>query len=168
MKRILMLAAIALASAAPAAFAAEQHTDVYLHELASGGFHMIPEQMTANVGDTLVLTVHNQGLEKDNVLHDLVVCGDVASQPPTTCNDKWGATGAISNNVTAKLTVPVKAAGAYWYYCDLPGHAQAGMAGKLTVAGAATAPKTSPGTSVLGSLIALVGVALLVRKGRLK
>lgn len=170
MNRPLLCAlAAALFLLAPAAGAATLNVDVYLHETAQG-LHALPETMSANVGDTLRLTVHNQGSVKDNSQHWLMVCGD-GPQPPgfgSECADKWGFTGMIQNNQSAILTATAKKAGTFSYYCPIPGHPEAGMAGVLTVqaAGAAAPQKDAPGLALLGSLIALVGVALLLRKVR--
>ena len=167
MNRTLLALAFTLALVPVANAAGDVITkDVYLHEY-SQGFHMVPDSITANVGDTLRLTVRNQGVDHDNGPHDLVVCGD-GPTPAVDCGDIWGFTPHIANNQTAVLTAVLKKPGTFTYYCDLPGHAQAGMAGTLTVqgAGATTTSKTSPGVAVLGSLIALAGVAIVRRKAR--
>ena len=49
------------------------------------------------------------------------------------------------------------------YYCDVPGHAAAGMFAILNVKGAGAA-KPAPGAAVIGTLMALGAVALLRRR----
>lgn len=133
-----------------------------LHEF-SGGFHLVPERVDANVGDTLVLHVTNQGSSP----HNLMLCGDdagSASGPGQTCaHPLAGPTKNLGQGESADLPpVVIKSAGKFFYYCTLPGHAQGGMYGELKVAGASE--KKSGGEAALGALVALVGVALSLRR----
>lgn len=44
-----------------------------------------------------------------------------------------GVSDTVDNGGTAELKITNLAAGTYEYYCDIPGHRQAGMVGTLTV-----------------------------------
>lgn len=135
--------------------------NVQLHELASGGFHMVPERIDANVGDTLKLTVTNQGQSP----HNLVVCGD-GKAPSSTCDDKWAFTNTLDAGATKEITVAsIPKGGSFYYYCMMPGHGPGGMSGELKVAGSA-ATKTSPGTAVAGTLGALAACAIFMARRR--
>jgi nitrite reductase (NO-forming) len=80
--------------------------------------------LTANVGDTIRLTVING----DPVLHDLVI-------------DEFGAdTGEmLGQDETVILEFVVDRPGEFTYYCSIPGHKQVGMHGLLVVVGDAPA-----------------------------
>jgi uncharacterized cupredoxin-like copper-binding protein len=143
----------------PAAHA--EDIDVQLHEVESGGFHILPDAMNAQKGETLNLTVTNQG----KIAHDLVVCGD-GPVPPTDCQDVWGFIAPLQAGQTARLTATAKKAGTFTYYCSLPGHAAGGMRGTLTVQGDNGSSKPSPGTALVGTLMSLAVVAFLVRRER--
>lgn len=150
------LAILALALA-PTALAAEYEHNVYLHEY-SGGLHIVPEQINAKVGDTLKLTITNQGASP----HNFMVCGD-GEDFDEACSDRWGFTGMIEPNATAPVTVEVKEAGRFDYYCYVPGHKGAGMAGVLVVTGGAEEKSNIP----LGPLaFAALGAAALAFRRR--
>lgn len=78
--------------------------------------------LTANVGDTIRLTVING----DPVLHDLVI-------------DEFGVnTGELLQlEETVTLEFVVDRPGEFTYYCSIPGHRQVGMHGLLQVEGEA-------------------------------
>jgi nitrite reductase (NO-forming) len=80
--------------------------------------------LTANVGDTIRLTVVNG----DPVLHDLVI-------------DEFDAdTGELVQlDETVVLEFVVDRPGEFTYYCSIPGHRQVGMYGLLVVEGEALA-----------------------------
>ncbi|GEM_PF-4539867 len=132
--------------------------EVELHEF-SAGFHIAPERIDGVVGDTVRIHVINLGPSP----HNLLVCGDGVS-PGTTCNDKWaGPTKNLGNNESIDLPpFTLKKAGTFYYYCAIPGHAQGGMVGELKVTGGAT--NKSGGEAALGAIVALAGVAFLVRR----
>lgn len=164
----LLTAALALASSA-AAIAIP--VEVQLHDAGAGGFgfHVLPEEMNARVGDTMHL--HVVVSESDQTVHDLVVCGDVVpvkdkkAQPPSSCRDKWAFTVPIDVGSSRDINFTVPKSGDFAYYCDIPGHAQGGMSGTLHVAGSTTSPtKSSPTTALIGTLVALVAVALARRR----
>lgn len=159
MRTILILVPVLAALLAPAAHA--EDIEVQLHELESGGFHVLPDAMNAQVGETMNLTVINQG----QIAHDLVVCGD-GPTPPSDCKDIWGFITPIQAGQSAKLTAVPKKAGTFTYYCSLPGHAAGGMRGTLTVQGTSGAQKPSPGVALIGTLMSLAAVALLVGRKR--
>jgi uncharacterized cupredoxin-like copper-binding protein len=149
-----------LVVAIPVAVAEDVQSDVFLHELDSGGYHIAPDQLTVNVGQSVKLTVHNAG----TIQHDLWVCGDGESFA-SDCDDIWGATPEIPPNGTAVVSFTAKKAGTFQYYCHIPGHKPAGMLGTLHVQGEAGG-KPSPSTAVLGSLMAMGAVALSLRSRR--
>jgi nitrite reductase (NO-forming) len=78
--------------------------------------------LTANVGDTVRLTVING----DPVAHDLTI-------------DEFKVTTGqmISDEQTVVLEFVVNTPGKFKYYCSVPGHRQIGMEGTITVEGTA-------------------------------
>jgi plastocyanin len=131
--------------------------DVQIHELGPGGpFHVLPERIEANVGDTLTLIVTN----KAEGPHNLVVCGD-GKAPSQTCAAKWAFTNNIDTNATRTETIAsLPKGGTFYYFCLLPGHAATGMNGELKIAG----EKKAEGTALVGSILALATVALVLRR----
>ncbi|MFN8377564.1 MAG: copper-containing nitrite reductase [Anaerolineae bacterium] len=79
--------------------------------------------LTANVGDTVRVTFVNA----DGVLHSFT-------------QDTFGATTGQFNGLDEARTVEfvVTQPGEFNYFCDVPGHREAGMQGKLLVAGEVT------------------------------
>lgn len=137
----------------PTALAVEQEHQVHLHEY-SGGFHIIPEQIVAKVGDVLKLTVINTGESP----HNLLVCGDGA-KPQESCADRWGFTGMIASNETATMQATVKESGTFEYYCYIAGHKGAGMTGILQVAcegGGKSIPALPVGIALAAAAIAVL------------
>ena len=102
--------------------------DVQIHEFHPGGpYHVVPERIDANVGDTLKLHVTNKG----NSTHNMVVCGD-GKTASDKCADKWAFTNNIDPNSTKNITVESLAkGGTFYYYWLLPGHAPISLAGNL-------------------------------------
>ena len=149
---------------APPASAATKEIQIYLHELTGQGFHLVPPEANAEAGDTIRFSVTNQGLDHDNQQHDFIVCGDGAA-PTSPCERKLAFTALIPNNATAIATLANAPAGDYAMYCDIPGHAEAGMVGTLHVAGTVTT-KASGGGALLGTLMALCGLAVFRRHAR--
>lgn len=143
----------------PLAGAAAQEIPIFLHETA-GGLHLVPEIVNAKVGDTLKFTVTNSGESP----HNFKVCGDGES-PLESCTDTWGFSGMIQPNATAIVSATPTKAGTFDYYCYIPGHKGAGMAGKLVVQGGA---ETSgiPGLPAAGTVLAVATLALFVRRTR--
>lgn len=157
--RTLLIVAVVVLAVTPSAAALNRQLEVFLHEV-EGGLHLLPENMEANVGDTLQVTVTNLGESP----HNLLFCGDPASTRES-CKDRWAFTPNIAPNATATLSVPLRKGGTFDYWCALPGHKQLGMTGTLTVTGDSSDLKQdSPGLAVLGSLAALGAVALLLRR----
>jgi uncharacterized cupredoxin-like copper-binding protein len=143
--------------AAPTAGAVTREIEVVLHEY-SGGLHVIPETINANVGDTLVLTVVNQGASQ----HNLRVCADQPPKPSIDCGESWGQTRYdMQANETAPLQVEVKRSGTFEYYCYVPGHKGAGMRGELHVASDAAEAKSIPGAPLAG-ILALLGTLIFL------
>ena len=163
---ILALALVASAVAAPAAAQETQgqtyeHT-VYLHEY-SGGLHILPERINAKVGDTLVLTVLNQGASS----HNLRVCGDTPPSPSSECQQSWGQTKfSIAPNESVLLTIEdIPKAGTFEYYCYIPGHKSGGMVGELIVQGDAEESGV-PGFTIVTLALALGVAVALARRSR--
>lgn len=154
---VLLLAGLSLAGAATAQEGRTIAIQAQLHELPSGGLHMLPERIDARVGDTLVVEVVNQGTTK----HNLVFCGDPAGA--STCNERMAFTRLLDPGASQEITFTVEDAGTFDYYCDLPGHKQGGMAGTLYVTGESKKNESpGPGPAIL--VLALVGIALLLRR----
>ena len=158
MIRPVLMAAAALVLI-PAAGAAQQQHTVFLHEY-SGGFHIVPEQIHAKVGDIVALTIENDGTS----VHNFLVCGDGTS-PLEKCDDRWGFTGMIEPNATARVTVTAKKAGTFDYYCYIPGHKGGGMKGQLVVQEASAAKNEVPAPAI-GALAGLLVVAALIGRRR--
>lgn len=142
---------------APLASAAEVEHTIYLHEY-SGGLHILPETINANVGDTLKVTVVNQGQSP----HNLLFCSDGAS-PLEKCDKPWGVSRMIPAGESAPLVVELDKPGTFDYYCPIAGHKSGGMTGTLVVQGEA-AEKSVPGHGALAALLALVGAVLVLRR----
>ena len=157
----LLLAAVPAQAQPPPGACARTGTtlecDVQIHELGAGGpYHVLPERIDANVGDTLILHVTNAAHSP----HNLVVCGD-GTPPSDKCADKWAFTNDIAANATRNATVQsIPKAGTFYYFCLLPGHAAIGMKGELKVTG----EKKSGGTATLGAVLAIAAAALVLRR----
>lgn len=92
---------------------------------------LINPDLTANVGDTIKLTVINA----DAVLHDLKI---------DAFNISTGEMKEKDQSVT--LTFAPDKPGEFTYYCSAPGHQLIGMQGKLLISGEA-APQTTSHTT---------------------
>ena len=144
---------------APFATASDIAVPVQLHETAAG-FHVIPEQVNANVGDTITMTIENQGESP----HNFMICGD-GTNNNADCNDRWAFTGMIQANDTATMTFTVPNAGTFDYYCYIAGHKLGGMRGKLVVQG--DAPKSGiPDVGLLGVAGVALAAMLVARRQR--
>ncbi|MBI1278571.1 MAG: nitrite reductase, copper-containing [Anaerolineaceae bacterium] len=95
---------------------------------------MNPE-LTANVGDTVKITVING----DAIQHDL------------TIDEFKVSTGTMSaKDQTAVITFVADKPGSFKYYCATPGHRQVGMEGTLTIKGEAAAGSQTASSSSTG------------------
>lgn len=160
MRLILALAFLALL--VPTAAAREFEEIVYLHEYADG-LHITPKQINAQAGDVIRMTVINQG----QGLHNLKVCADEGqspSAPPRDCERLGAFTRNLIANESAPAVFTVPGSSAYWYYCDIPGHTEGGMAGTILVASDAGGTKESGSGVVLGALAGLAAAAVLARR----
>ena len=84
---------------------------------ALDSFQFDPSAITASVGDTVNVTLDNTGaLEHNFVLTEFNV-----------------SLGPVPGGQTANGSFTPDAAGTYEYFCDVPGHREAGMVGTLTV-----------------------------------
>ena len=157
-----LAAVLAFASVASAQTSTQYEHTVFLHEY-SGGLHIVPEQINAKVGDTLVLTVLNQGASP----HNLRVCGDTPPKPSESCEQSWGQTRFnIEPNGTAPLMVEVAKAGKFEYYCYVQGHKGAGMVGTLIVEGDEKNGVPAPGAIPILALVGALALALARRRSR--
>lgn len=153
----LLLLSAALLALVPTAGAEEVEHIVYLHEY-SGGLHIVPETITAKVGDTLKVTVVNEGRSP----HNLIFCGDGTS-PLEKCNERWAFTANIPAGESAPLTVTLTKAGTFDYYCDIPGHKSGGMTGVLTVQGEPE-KRSVPPPGLVAAALAAAAAALVLRR----
>jgi len=89
--------------------------DVTVEGLDSFAFN--PATLTATVGQTMNVTLDNTGvLEHNFVIDEFSV-----------------RLGPIQGGQESSGSFTPDAAGSYTYYCDVPGHREAGMVGTLTV-----------------------------------
>ena len=136
--------------AALAQDAAPLEQTIYLHE----NLHIVPERINAVQGDKIAAYVINAGTTP----HDILFCGDGVNDA-STCKDRWSFV-RLDPGQEANITVPVKKAGTFDYFCSIPGHKQGGMRGELIVQSSGEEKKLpAPGLlSVVG--LALAGIAL--------
>ena len=159
MNRIALAALLALVSVPPAlAQDAPLEQTVYLHE----NLHIVPERINARVGDTIQAHVINAG----QTPHDLLFCGD-GTNDVSACQDRWSFI-RLNPGQEGNITVEIKEAGTFDYYCSIPGHKQGGMRGELIVQGSTGETKNPiPGMGLLLALAAAgVGLALLRKRPR--
>lgn len=128
---------------------------MYLHE----NLHIVPERINVQVGDTLRVNVINAGTSP----HDVVFCGD-APNGGSQCNDRWAFSPRLNGGMETNITVPVKDAGTFEFYCSIPGHKQGGMKGEIIVQGEPE-KKLVPAPSFLPALVLLALAALVLRRG---
>jgi uncharacterized cupredoxin-like copper-binding protein len=83
-------------------------------------FAYSPNTFTAKVGEKITFNVTNKG----TIDHTFVILGQ---------NGQEAAKILIAVGATQQLEYTPTAAGDYKIECDIPGHAEAGMTGKLTV-----------------------------------
>jgi uncharacterized cupredoxin-like copper-binding protein len=120
-------AATAAATPAPAAAATTAPTQAAAAapqaiELRAGDFFYEPSTLNAKAG-TIVVTMQN--VSDGNRPHTFIVKGKDGSDMAKTDRIMPGQTG--------KLEFTIREAGTYEYYCNLPGHADRGQKGTLTV-----------------------------------
>ncbi len=112
-------AALALAGCSPATPAGP--TSVPAQNFTVGGldaFKFDPPTLTAKVGEQINIVLDNKGVLE----HNLVIDEFSLHLGPVT-----------GGNKSAPGTFTPTAAGTYVYYCDVPGHKDAGMTGTLTI-----------------------------------
>lgn len=105
----------AMTSTIPAAPAA---TSLTVQADPDGGLAFVEESLTAPAGP-VAFTLANES----SVPHNIAVEGGGIDAGPSE---------TIQGGGTAELVVDLPA-GEYEYYCDVPGHREAGMVGSLTV-----------------------------------
>ena len=89
-----------------------------------------PTKIEVAASGSVTLAMENQGA----IQHDLTFPGGET-------------TGAVDSAATGTVTVDVPAAGLD-FWCSIPGHKEAGMAGHISVAGAAQPTPNAGGTTV--------------------
>lgn len=152
---VVLSAVVILAPATLAQDAQPLEQTIYLHET----LHIVPERINAAEGDQISARVLNAG----STPHDILFCGDGPNEQ-STCRDRWSFV-RLEPGQEANITVPVKKAGTFEYFCSIPGHKQGGMRGELMVQGVATDEKGIPlGASL--ALLALVASASLALRRR--
>lgn len=146
-----------VATFAPSAAAQDGPVEqtIYLHET----LHIVPERINVVQGDTIQARVINAGTTP----HDVLFCGDGVNEQ-STCKDRW-AFVRLEGGQETNITVPVKKAGTFEYYCSIPGHKQGGMRGELIVQGTADERKVpAPALAGLATVLAVVAFAIRRRK----
>lgn len=129
--------------------------EAYLHD---NPLHLVPERFDAKVGDTLQVHVTNQGASP----HTIVFCGDGVNGE-STCKDRW-AFASLQPAQDGNLTVPIKKAGAFEFYCDIPGHKQGGMRADLVIASDGAEKKSVPAPEAWLVLAAIGAFGIFVRR----
>lgn len=161
---VLLLLALATPTASAQQDGAATHEiTLYLHDEPT--FHVSPELLRVDVGDTLEITVINDS--NTSAQHDLLFCGD-GRDADTACDDPWVATPLLQPDQEFNLTLTVDQAGTFDYYCTIVGHKAAGMRGELQVlANGNDEPggKSSAPWFVLG-LVGALGAAALAHGRR--
>jgi len=77
-----------------------------------------PDHITANKGDKIELTLINKDAAQP---HSLLI-------PDLNFNS-----GEIAPNSEGTFTITASKKGEFQFYCDIPGHKEVGMVGKITV-----------------------------------
>lgn len=98
---------------------------------AEGGeFYFKPDALAAQAGQGVRVTLTNVG----SVEHTFAISNKPKSEDPTpwTTNDGKEIAHAPAGS-TGKGSFKAPTPGEYLFYCDVPGHAQAGMVGTFTV-----------------------------------
>ena len=90
-------------------------------EVVATEFMFEPDTITASPGDTLIITLRNDGSDDHNIEFELP-------------DDDYEIDEDVPPGASAELTVPVPdLTGDYVFYCPIAGHRQLGMEGTLTV-----------------------------------
>jgi len=112
--RVLGASVLALAASLPAAA-----DDVRTIELVAEEFSFTPAEVTVEPGETVRMKLVNEG----RISHNLVISGDGLK----------GRTQTIQSGKTDSFTITASETGTITFFCDVPGHKQAGMTGELVV-----------------------------------
>ena len=162
---VLALGALVLAGSAHAQGDKTYEVTIELHEWEGGGMHLWPVQYNVPQGAEVQFTVSNPS--NNTISHDLVVCAEPPDQDAACAPDNvWARTPLIPPGETRTLTFTASQAGTFEYYCQVVGHKSAtpGMKGTLNVQSSGVETNESPSLAALGSIVALVGVALALRR----
>ena len=109
--------ALSLALAACSSGTATPAGGVSLNVAGSDSFKFEPAALTAKVGQVVTVNLQNKG----NLDHSFVI---------DELNVKLET---VKAGTTQGVTFTPGTAGTYMFYCDVPGHKEAGMTGTLTV-----------------------------------
>lgn len=99
-------------------------------QLSGAEFFFDPEALSANNGQAVRIELRNTG----SVEHTFVMPNQTAAEDPepwVTKDGKVIAKAPVGSTGRGAFTAP--APGEYVFYCDIPGHAEAGMHGIFTV-----------------------------------
>ncbi|MFN8500197.1 MAG: plastocyanin/azurin family copper-binding protein [Anaerolineae bacterium] len=88
-------------------------------------------QLTAAANAPLTVTFSNAGALAHSLIFDLPPANDKAGDVGVP--NGWATGQGIAAGQSATLNLPALPPGQYRYYCAVPGHAEAGMVGTLTV-----------------------------------
>jgi len=120
--RSAVLAAVVLGACSPKTAAADTPARSRLVEIIATEFHLDPDRIMAEPGETLTLSLRNEGAVVHSLAVDLGSAG-IARLPAT-----------VKPHETAEMTITVPASpGDFAYYCPIDGHRALGMAGMLSV-----------------------------------
>lgn len=155
-----LVAALLVGSLPVVAAAGEREFEVVLHELAPGQYHLVPETIFVQQGETVRMTVVNPAENAES--HNLVVCGDAE------CDKKWSFSPNVApGNRTTLTFTPDAVTGSegFEYYCSIFGHKDSGlgMKGRIIVQSADAAPKDTPAPPLF-TLLALAALVAVLRR----
>lgn len=140
--------------------AADVTQDVELRE----GFRIIPTDYEAQPGQTLLLRVRNTA----PIVHNLYIGAFDANAPDHGA--RW-KTPTLETGDSYDLAVELPAEAGKWeWWCDVPGHREAGMVGTLSTGGGLAGGKELllPAPGLLVALAGAVTALLLIRRSRLR
>lgn len=116
--------------------------EVLLHD---NPFHIAPERILANPGESVTFNVYNAGV----IGHDFRVC---RAEAEGGCNSPVVYVPVLQAGQWGNVTVKMPATGTYHFECGVPGHSDAGMVGELVIGPA----KGTPGLPAAWVVLVLV------------
>ncbi|MFN8484151.1 MAG: plastocyanin/azurin family copper-binding protein [Anaerolineae bacterium] len=88
-------------------------------------------QLTAAANQPVAINFTNSGALAHSLVFDLPPANDKAGDVGVPAG--WATGQGVAAGQSASLSLPALPPGQYRYYCSVPGHAEAGMVGTLTV-----------------------------------